>query len=76
MIDGVKKVFSKDKMMERIKEHGMEAMVDDKALAMMDNLDGQEVTASCWERVVKGEPVYWCVGKDGQGSYVNENDCV
>ena len=76
MVNGTKIVFSKTKMMERIKEQGMENMVDDNVLRMMDNLDGQEVTASCWERVVKGEPVYWCVGKDGQGSYVNENDCI
>ena len=68
--------FSKAKMMARIEKAGMLDMVDDEAQKIMDNLDGQEATASCWERVVKGEPVLWVVGKDGKGEYVNELDCI
>ena len=68
-------VFKKAKMIERVTQAGKADMIDDEALKIMDNLDGQEVIASCWERVVKGAPVYWCVGKDGIGNYVNENDC-
>lgn len=70
------KTFNKAKMLERIKSEGRMDMVGETELAIMDDLDGQEVTASCWERVVKGQPVYWCVGKSGEGQYVNEKDCV
>ena len=69
-------VFSKQKMLERIKCEGRMNLVGEVELAIMDNLDGCEVTESCWERVVKHAPVYWCVGKNGEGMYVNENDCV
>lgn len=69
-------VFSKQKMLERVRKANMMDLVTDTELAIMDDLDGQEVTASCWERVVKGQPVYWCVGKSGAGQYVNEKDCV
>jgi len=62
-------------MLERVKKAGKMDLVGEKELAIMDNLDGQEVQSSCWERVVKGEPVYWCVGKDGTGAYVHEDDC-
>ena len=51
-------------------------MVDDTVLGIMDNLDGQEAVASCWHRVVYGEPVLYVVGKDGTGRYVNESDCI
>ncbi len=68
--------FSKAKMMARIEKAGMLDMVDDEAREIMDNLDGQEATASCWNRVVRGEPVLWVVGKNGKGEYVNELDCV
>ena len=68
--------FSKQKMLERIEAQGMMNMVGEKELAVMDNLDGMECDASCWRRVVYHEPVYWCIGKDGNGEYVNENDCI
>lgn len=67
-------VFSKQKMIERVTKAGHGDMLDDAALAIMDNLDGQPATPSCWERVVNGEPVLWCVGKDGEGYPVHEND--
>lgn len=68
--------FSKQKMLDRIKEEGRLNMVDAEAEKMMDNLDGCEATTSCWRRVVHQEPVMWVVGKDGNGAYVNENDCI
>lgn len=68
-------VFRKKLMLERIKNEGNMQLVDDTVLKIMDNLDGQEVTPACWRRQVYDEPVFWCVGKDGEGMYVNEDDC-
>ena len=42
---------------------------------IMDNLDGCECTEQCWRRIVHGEPVVYCHGKDGSSEYVNEADC-
>lgn len=67
--------FSKQKMLDRIAKENRMHLVGETELAIMDDFDGQEVTASCWARVVKGLPVYYCVGKSGNGDYVNENDC-
>ena len=68
--------FSKECMIARIKSEGRESMIDSTVLSIMDNLDGQEATTACWRRQVYGEPVLWCVGKDGQGMIVNEADCI
>ena len=67
--------FYKSMMLERIGKEGRSGLVGEKELAVMDNLDGCEASASCWERQVNGKPVYWVVGKDGNGFYVNEADC-
>ena len=68
--------FSKQKMIDRITKEGRADMLDDKALAIMDNLDGCDASSVNWERVVNDEPVLWVVGKDGTGEYVNEKDCI
>ena len=68
--------FSKQKMIERLTKEGRADMITDEIMAIMDNLDGQEADASCWRRRVYEEPVYYVVGKDGKGEYVNENDCI
>ena len=67
--------FSKRKMVERLTKLGLASNIDADAEAIMDDLDGQKVDENCWQRVVNGEPVYWCVGKSGKGYPVNENDC-
>ena len=63
-------------MLKRIKKAGMMHLVTEKELAIMDNLDGQEVNTASWNRQVYGEPVYCCKGKDGKYYDVNEADCV
>lgn len=68
--------FSKEKMISRLKREGLADQITPDIEKIMDNLDGQEATSSCWRRQVYDEPVYWCVGKDGKGEYVNENDCI
>lgn len=75
MVDGVRLVFKKELMLKRVKAAGMMDLVDADALAIMDNLDGQEVSSACWNRQVNGAPVYSCTGKDGKVYDVNEEDC-
>lgn len=70
------KIFKKELMLKRLKKEGLINQVDEEIKKILDNLDGQKVDTQCWNRVVYNEPVYWCVGKDGKGQYVNENDCV
>ena len=67
--------FSKQKMIERLTREGRSNMIDDSVLSIMDNLDGQEVTTSSWQRQVYGEPFMACRGKDGGYYNVNEEDC-
>ena len=68
--------FYKEKMINRLKAEGRGDAITPDILAIMDNLDGQDASASCWARQVHGEPVFWCVGKDGKGYEVNEADCA
>lgn len=68
--------FSKQMMIERLTAEGRADAITDGVIAIMDNLDGQEASASCWKRQVYGEPVLYVYGKDGQGEYVNEADCI
>ena len=68
--------FSKQKMIERLTREGKADQIDDEIEAIMDNLDGQEASSSCWNRQVYGDPVLWVVGKNGHGDYVNEEDCI
>ena len=68
--------FSKEKMVARITADGRADMIDDEVISIMDNLDGCEASASCWRRQVYDEPVLWVVGKNGEGQYVNEDDCI
>lgn len=68
-------VFKKEKMVARVTKEGRAEMIDDEVIEMMDNLDGCFASTNCWRRVVYGEPVLWVVGKNGEGAYVNENDC-
>lgn len=68
-------VFKKELMMKRIEKQGLLHLVGETEIAIMDNLDGQEVTAASWNRVVNDQPVYSCKGKDGKVYDVNEADC-
>lgn len=42
---------------------------------ILEDLDGQDATPSCWRRQVQGEPVMYVVGRSGEGQYVSEDDC-
>ena len=68
-------VFKKQKMIDRLKAEGKEEEITVEITAIMNNLDGQTVYTSCWNRVVNDKPVYWCIGKNGEGFDVCESDC-
>lgn len=67
--------FSKEKMANRLINNGMFKMVDHEAIEIMIDLNGQEVQPYCWKNIVMDENVGWCIGKSGQGHYVNLDDC-
>ena len=75
-VNGVNMVFSKTKMIERLTSEGNAGDITDEIISIMDNLDGQPVSTSSWNRQVNDAPVYTCLGKDGKSYDVNENDCV
>lgn len=76
MVDGIEMVFSKEKMIARLKEEGRFEGLSNEVFSIMDNLDGQPVGTNSWNRQVMGAPVYTCTGKDGKSYDVNEEDCV
>lgn len=76
MINGIEMVFSKDKMVERLKHENRIDKIPKEILDIMDDLDGQSVGANSWNRMLFGEPVYTCTGKSGMHRDVNEKDCI
>lgn len=70
------KKFSKKKMVERLIKEGRGSQITDDIIEIMDDIDGQEVQENCWDRQVYGQPVFYVVGKSGEGRYVNEADCI
>ena len=75
-VNGVKMVFSKQKMIERLTAEGRADAITEDIIAIMDDLDGQPVSTNSWNRQVYDEPVYTCLSKSGSHFDVNENDCV
>ena len=67
--------FRKDLMIARLTKEGLGSQITQEIIEIMDNLDGQDASESCWRRRVHGEPLLWVVGKNGKGEYVNEMDC-
>lgn len=76
MVDGIEMIFSKERMIKRLKLEGRFKDLPDEILSIMDNLDGQPVGTNSWNRQVMSAPVYTCKGKDGKSYDVNEEDCV
>lgn len=70
-------VFSKAKMVERVTENFGAGAITPDVIAIMDDLDGQEVTAQNWQNRVMGEDdMMYAIGKSGKGNYVNIVDCI
>ena len=69
-------VFKMYKMISRLESQGMsKSDIPIDCMAIMNDLDGCEVNTHCWNNVVMGENVGWCVGKSGDGHEVNLKDC-
>lgn len=69
------KVFSKDKMLDRLGREGRLHMVDDDSIKIMETLDGQEAHKNDFKALVYDELEYFV--RVGDKSYpVNPNDCI
>lgn len=69
------KVFSKQKMLDRLKKEGRSDMVDEESAKIMDALDGKEAIKNDFKALVHGQLEYFVVYEDK--SYpVNPNDCI
>lgn len=69
------KVFRKEKMLARVKAEGLEGMLDDETMAIMNGLDGKEVFPNLWRQTVYGEEdAHYCV-LNGEQLPVNIHDC-
>lgn len=69
------KVFSKQKMFERIEREGLSHLVDEECLRIMDALDGKEAIKNDFKALVYDELEYY-VHHEGKNYPVNANDCI
>ena len=69
------KVFSKQKMMDRLAKEGRAHLVDAESAKIMDMLDGKEAVKNDFKALVYDELEYF-VRHDGKNYPVNPNDCI
>ncbi len=69
------KVFSKQKMMERLEKEGRAHLVDEDSAGIMDMLDGKEAVKNDFKALVYDELEYF-VRVNGKSYAVNPNDCI
>lgn len=69
------KVFSKQKMMERLEKEGRAHLVDEECAKIMSMLDGKEVRKNDFKALIYDELEYY-VEHEGKYYPVNANDCV
>lgn len=69
------KVFSKQKMMERLEKEGRAHLVDEESAKIMDALDGKEARKNDFKALIYDELEYY-VSHEGENYPVNANDCV
>ena len=69
------KVFSKQKMMERLEKEGRADLVDEESAKIMDMLDGKEARKNDFKALIYDELEYY-VNCDGKNYPVNPDDCV
>lgn len=72
--------FSAEKMLARVKDEGLEHMLDDDVIELINKLDGKVGNDYNWEAFVKGHDVVWIPGdqlpdEDFAGTYVARCDC-
>ena len=69
------KIFSKQKMMERLEKEGRAHLVDEDSVKIMDMLDGKEAVKNDFKALIYGELEYF-VRVNGENYAVNPNDCI
>lgn len=76
----MKRTFRAEKMLERVKNEGLEYMLDDEMITLIHKLDGKVGQDYNWESFVKGNDVVWIPAEalpdeDFDGTYVALCDC-
>lgn len=69
------KIFSKQKMMDRLEKEGRAHLVDEESAKIMDMLDGKEARKNDFKALIYDELEY-IVFCDGKNYPVNPNDCI
>lgn len=69
------KVFSKQKMIDRLTQEGLSDRIDDSILEIMNMLDGKEVSKNDFKALVLDELEYF-IEHEGRCYPINPNDCI
>lgn len=69
------KVFSKQKMLDRLEKEGRSHMVSEQSIRVMNMLDGQEARKSDFKALIHDELAYF-VRVNGNNYPVSLNDCI
>lgn len=69
------KVFSKQKMLDRLEREGRVNEIDDESMEIMNMLDGKEAVKNDFKALVFGQLEFF-VRYEGQNYPVNPNDCI
>lgn len=69
------KIFSKQKMLERLEREGRTQQITPGALEIMDALDGREAIKNNYKALVFGQ-LEFMVSYEGNYYPVNPNDCI
>lgn len=70
-------VFSKKRMVDRLRSLGLSDSIDDSITKVMDTIDGLPVhTGPNWQNTVYGHDVYMCKSNDGTNIPVSRDDCI
>ena len=69
------KVFSKQRMLDRLEKEGRLHLIDEKSAHIMDMLDGKEAIKNDFKALIYDELEYF-VRYNGENYSVNPNDCI
>lgn len=69
------KVFSKQRMLDRLEKEGRSHLVDEQSIEIMNMLDGQEAHKNDFKALIYDELEYF-VRVGGENYPVNPNDCI
>lgn len=69
------KVFSKQKMLDRLEREGRTHQIDEESRKIMDALDGKEAIKNDFKALIYDELEYF-VRHNGENFPVNPDDCV